>query len=145
MRCLLLLFLAAGCMTTPPPSADHDDVLGVVQALFDVIEARDTARGAELTLPDATFTSVRLVDGRRAIRATSAAEWLASLEQGDDRYFEGFVGEPTVLVEGDVATVWTEYLFDVNGARSHTGFDAFNLVRTDDGWKLAGAAYSVVR
>lgn len=130
---------------TPPSSADQDEVLAVVQAFFDVIETRDAERGAEIALPEAVFTSVRSADGQRVVRHTTTAQFLASLGQGDDQYLEDFVGTPTVLVEGDVATVWTEYFFDINGERSHTGIDAFNLVRTDDGWKLSGAAYSVVR
>ena len=31
------------------------------------------------------------------------------------------------------------------GERSHGGTDAFNLVRTDQGWRIAGGTYSVVR
>ena len=58
---------------------------------------------------------------------------------------ESFDGEPTVMIDGDVAIVWAPYSFEVDGALSHTGVDVFNLLRTEDGWKVTGGVYSVVR
>jgi hypothetical protein len=44
-------------------------------------------------------------------------------------------------VQGSIAQVWTRYDFHNNGTFSHCGIDAFNLVKTDDGWKIASAMW----
>lgn len=50
-----------------------------------------------------------------------------------------------MLIEGDAAVVWGRHGFEVDGELSHVGVDAFHLLRTEEGWKVAGGAYSVVR
>ena len=151
MRTLPLLLLLLACSCSSPsqgsaPDADERAVLETVEAFFDVIATRDVAAGARLALPQSVFVNVRVEDGQRTVKHFSNAEWLAGMSAQSRRAMrEAFDGAPTVLIEGDVAVVWGRYIFEVNGERSHTGVDAFNLIRTDDGWKIAGGAYTVVR
>lgn len=146
---LLPLLLACSCSSTSQgsaPDADERAVLETVEAFFDVIATRDVEAGTQLALPQGVFVNVSVDEGQRTIKHFSNADWLASMSADSDRTMrEAFDGAPTVLVDGDVAVVWARYIFEINGERSHTGVDAFNLIRTDDGWKIAGGAYSVVR
>jgi hypothetical protein len=41
--------------------------------------------------------------------------------------------------------VWTPYDFHIDGEFSHCGIDAFNMVRTDEGWKIASIVWTVER
>ena len=128
-----------------PHSSEQNEVLDVVQAFFDVIESGDVERGAEIALPNAGFVSIRRNEGEPNISQFTTEQWLQSLSRKQNDYLEEFVGTPVVLIDGDLATVWTEYTFKIDGELSHTGVDAIHLVRTEDGWKIAGAAYSVVK
>jgi len=150
MRALLgsLVLLLAACSSLPsgrPAEADERAVLEVVQAFFDVIESKDAEAGARLVVPEGVFVSVRLEEGRRVVRHFSNARWLEGLARDVRPMREAFEGEPEVRVDGDVALVRAPYVFEVDGQRSHAGVDLFTLVRTEDGWKVAGGAYSVVR
>lgn len=49
---------------------------------------------------------------------------------------EGLDGEPTVLVDHDLAMVWTPYWFRVNGKLSHVGTNCFTLIK--DYWSADG-------
>ena len=138
-----LVFLT-GCVAARP-SSDEREVLATVQAFFDVIASRDAEAGARLTIPEGVFVSVRMQEGQKVLRHFDNAEWLRELPSGTSADREAFVGAPRVLIEGDVAVVWGRYVFEVDGEHSHVGVDAFNLLRTVDGWKIAGGAYSVVR
>lgn len=148
MRAILWagLLFTVSCATPPAPvSADEKAVLDTVQSFFDVIASRDTEAGARLVIPEAVLVSVREANGSKAVRHVSCAQWLAQLKTIEGEMFEAFVGEPVVLIDGDVAAVWGSYYFDRDGQRSHGGVDALTLVRASDGWKIAGGAYSVVR
>ena len=46
-------------------------------------------------------------------------------------------------VHGLIATVWAPYDFWIDGKLSHCGIDAFDLIKTEDGWKIAGGVYTV--
>ena len=141
---LLLAALLLGSCASAPASEVDPEILEVAQAFLDVIETRDTARGAELAIPGAMFVNVRMVDGKRVVRQFNNEQWLRSLEQGEDQYLEEFTGTPTVLMGDDMAVLWSEYTFAIDGKLSHTGIDALQFVLTDDGWKIAGGTYSVV-
>jgi hypothetical protein len=52
---------------------------------------------------------------------------------------------PEVRVHGPIASVWTAYDFWVDGKFSHCGVDVFDLVKTAEGWKISGGAYTVER
>jgi len=50
--------------------------------------------------------------------------------------------EPTVLVHGPLAVVWAAYDFHRNKTFSHCGVDAFTLLRSPTGWKIATVSYT---
>jgi ketosteroid isomerase-like protein len=141
---LLSLLLASACAATSV-SEDERDALDTVRAFFDVIASKDAEAGARILVPEGVFVNVRVEDGRRTLRHFTSAEWLAQLPDATEEWLEAFEGRPTVLVQGDAAVVWGRYRFEVDGELSHTGTDAFNLLRTDEGWKIAGGVYTVER
>ena len=51
--------------------------------------------------------------------------------------------DPTVLVSGTIGIVWYPYDIYVDGAWSHCGIDIFNMIRTDEGWRIAVLQYNV--
>jgi hypothetical protein len=53
--------------------------------------------------------------------------------------------EPKVMIHQDITVVWTRYDFHRDGKFSHCGIDAFQLVRTNYGWSIAGGTYTVER
>lgn len=124
---------------------DKQAILGVMQAFFDTMTARDADAAARLLIPEGMFVIVEIHPQTRArtIRKSSNAEYVARLRTGAEILRETMF-DPLVLVAGDVATVWTRYTFERSGILSHTGYDAFNLVRTPQGWKIAGGVYSVI-
>lgn len=142
---LAALLALASCAATSTASADREAVLATVQAFFDAMESRDLAAAERTVIPEGVFVNTRVEDGRRAHGHFSNREWLDGLSAKKTRMHEEFVGTPTVLVGGDVAVVWATYAFSVDGKPSHTGVDAFHLVRTDQGWRISGGAYSVIR
>ncbi len=50
--------------------------------------------------------------------------------------------ESKVLIHGRIAVVWTAYDFFRNGEFEHGGVEAFNLLKTNAGWKIAGTIFT---
>ena len=146
--CTLSLILFASCSSLPSDTSSNRDQLAVLEAVhafLDVIESKDAEAATRISLPEAVCVSVSPMDGERRVGSFRNSDWIAGMSSETRTMREYFVGEPTVLVEGDVAVVFGSYVFELEGEVSHTGVDAFNLVRTDEGWKLAGGAFSMVR
>lgn len=141
----LLVVLPAGCAGPRPHGAvsaeDRAAVLAVVEATFEAIRSGDPAGWDAVLLEEGTMSSVAGAPGEREIRFREFAASRQPSERAGDFLERSW--EPTVLVDGDVATVWTRYDFFIDGAFSHGGTDVFVLLRTDDGWRIASLVWTV--
>ena len=48
-----------------------------------------------------------------------------------------------IETDGEVAQVWFDYSFMVGSYRANWGKEAWHLVRTDAGWKIASVVWSM--
>ena len=121
-------------------AADRAAILGTVQAFFDTMTAKDVEGARKILMPQGRFHAVRMRDGN--IRSFSNEEYFADLQAAKQTMRER-IWNPEVRVHGAIATVWTPYDFWIDGKFSHCGIDAFDLVKTDEGWKIAGGGYTL--
>ena len=128
----------------PLPGAEESAVLATVQALFDAMAARDSAAALTVLLPGAALVGTTdSPDGSEAnpLSGEAFANGLAAHAIPPlERFWDA-----TVMIRGNIAIVWTPYDFHVGENFSHCGIDAFNLVRTSEGWRIASIVWTVER
>jgi len=132
--------LSATLMATPEERA----VLAVVQRFFDTMAAKDVDGAQEVLVPEGRFFSIRTVDGKKVVRSSTNQEFLEGMKNSQEDWLER-MWDPEVRIRSDIATVWTPYDFHRNGEFSHCGIDAFDLVKIEGTWKIAGGVYTVER
>jgi hypothetical protein len=137
---LILLFAVAAC--APARASEREAVVATVQRLFDAMEARDPAAASAVLMPEGSYVSVREKAGEVSAGAVSHKDFAARLAK-DKTPIREVMHNPQVLIHGRIATVWTPYEFHRDGKISHCGVDSFNLVKTAEGWKIAGFVYTV--
>jgi hypothetical protein len=126
----------------PPPGTAEAAVMAPVDALFAAIAARDGARVLPSVRAEGSVTSVGVVsDGAPALRRRSWAEWAAGMKPGPERYEEKLT-DPAIEVDGDIAMVWSPYVFLIDGKMHHCGVDHFDLVRDNGAWKILNITWS---
>lgn len=142
---LALFALALGA--TPPARpvqqpAPDPEIRRTVDRMFDAMRSRDTA-----VLRALFDTTARLMtagvsrEGKPVLRVSTI-----------DRFIQGIAGAPAgmtlderifdveVRQDANLATVWTRYSFYAGEQFSHCGFDAFQLYRSEQGWRIIGIA-----
>ncbi len=139
---LLGLALLLGSAGPGRAQSPESTVIAAVQQLFDAMAARDTAAARAVLMPEGLFFAVRTGAGEGAVSAMPYTDFLARLAVAAERWLER-MWEPQVLIHGPLAVVWTRYDFYRGDSFSHCGVDAFNMIRTAEGWKIASAAYTV--
>ncbi len=143
MRIVLIIILfAVASPIAHAQNTDRDAVLKTVQAFFDTMAAKDVDGARKILMPQGRFHAMRMRDGKPDPRAFSNEEYFADLQASKQTMRER-MWNPEVRVHGLIATVWTPYDFWIDGKFSHCGIDAFDLVKTEEGWKLAGGTYTV--
>ncbi|HEU4959962.1 MAG TPA: nuclear transport factor 2 family protein [Sphingomonas sp.] len=128
----------------PLPFADPEvaNVMAPINAMFTGLAAHDGAAIAAQTLPEGGATvAVEGADGTHTVKHLSWAEFTAGIKPGPDSYEERLT-DPAVEVDGDIAMVWSPYIFLLNGKPHHCGTDHFDLVRKDGTWKVLNVTWS---
>jgi hypothetical protein len=129
----------------PPPISEEEQVMAPLNAWFAGIDAADpTAIRAQLRMDGGGGATVAATnaDGSKVVRHMSWEEYLAKVKPGEHRYHEQFSGQPAIEIDGDIAMVWSPYVFLIDGKVHHCGVDHFGLARENGAWKIASLSWS---
>ena len=142
MRCLFLISLFILPLFAFSQSSDEEKILQVVDQFFSSMEERDVELASSLLHKEGH--SFRMISPSQAEEpeARSFASYLASLGNGKGMWKEEAI-DPQVMIDHNLAVVWTRYKFYIDGAFSHCGTDAFTMAKTESGWKILDLAYTV--
>lgn len=125
-----------------PSDADRRAVVAAVQQFFDTMADKDVEGSRRVLIAEGRFFRVRVPSGE--VSTFAIKEYLDRLPGQKQRQRERF-WDPEVRVQDGIAAVWTRYDFWIDGKFSHCGVDAFDLVKTPEGWKISGGLYTVQR
>jgi hypothetical protein len=121
---------------------DREAVLKVVAIFFDTMTARDAEGARRIMVPDGRFYAMEMRKPTTDPQSFTNEEYFGRLQRGKQTNRER-IWNPEVRVHGLIATVWAPYDFWTDGTFSHCGVDAFNLIKTADGWKISGGAFTM--
>ena len=139
--CALVLMLPAN--GNAQSAADRDEVLKVVQIFFDTMTARDVEGARKILMPDGRFFPMEMRKPNTEPRSFTNSEYLERLSKSRVEVSRERIWNPDVRVHGVIATVWAPYDFWIDGKFSHCGVDAFDLIKTAEGWKISGGTFTM--
>ena len=135
----LLPLAAAPSGQTPPPFAEQEAVLAVIDEFMTALSTNDFARMSRIRL-DGGATIVERPAAGGGTQVTRRVFQADTQKPGSyrERYWD-----PVVHIRGRLAVVWTPYEFWQDGKTSHCGIDVFDMVKEDAGWRIANAMWTV--
>ena len=143
---------ATGTLRAAVPADAQAQVQQVVEHFRAAIIAHDQAALEALFVPEGgAWFEVLGEDAFRRIKATKPD--LSRLHADNYRHFAAFVGGSRQAIEerfdnvrihtdGAVASVYFDFVFLVDGKPNNTGSETWQLVHTNDGWRISAMAYS---
>lgn len=133
----LLLICPFLSLSAQPSSSPAAEVRAAINELFDAMRQSDSAAVARLFLPEARLQSaLQGEDGSFSVRETPISSFVSSIGRTPAGALDEQLGGMEIRIDGPLATAWTPYTFVLNGKVSHCGTNAFQLVRTADGWRI---------
>lgn len=73
---------------------------------------------------------------RSMIAAETKDDLLYAISLPRNNQWKEVINKIEIQVDGDLAQVWAEYTFYLDGNLLHCGIDAFQLFKGSDGWKI---------
>ncbi len=138
---IMLFFMAALLLSAKGPG-EKENIISVVNQFFAVMESRSVEDAKKILIPEGFSFSIREKEKGALLKASSFQVFMESLPNLKEHYKETMTN-PKVLIHEHIAVLWADYKFYRDGKFSHCGVDAFSLIKTDDGWKIAGVIYTV--
>lgn len=135
---ILLLTLAAPAAAQNP--ADRDSVLAVVRRVFDGMRTGDSALARSAFTPNAMLATTLVRQGTPMLQVDTLDNFIRFVGSPRTDVVDERLRNEVVHIDGPLAVVWTEYSLYVGTRFSHCGVDAFQLVRTTNGWKIFALA-----
>ena len=130
--CLIALFACAAPASAQDPK---EEVRAVVDRMFDAMRARDTTAFRSTLHPDFRLVLTSFQDGQPAHRVIAGDDFVANIGRST-RQLDERIANVEIRVHDNLASVWNDYSFYVDGVLDHCGIDSFTLVRTIEGWKV---------
>ena len=115
----------------------EEAVIAVVEALFEGMASGDTEALRAIMLPQSQLLAM----GDNGPRWSTGASFAEAFAGRDVALIER-MWNPTVLIDGPIASLWTPYDLYIGDRWSHCGTDAVQLVLTDHGWRVAFLSYT---
>lgn len=139
IRHLLIGAAVIGVTVAPAAAQQHSEAeaaaLAVVHQLFDGMRTRDEALLLGALDVEFGLISTGTRDGEPVKSVTPGDQFIRSV-LGAEAELDEQIWNPTVKVRDNLASVWVDYAFYVDGVFSHCGVDAFQLFRSSEGWKI---------
>lgn len=136
----LIPALAAGLLAgTACAQSAEEEVMAVVEQLFDGMRSADTTMMRSTFHPEVRLVTTGEREGQPVATLVPVERWLEGVA-GAEVVLDERLYDVTVQVAGGLASVWAYYTLHAGDRFSHCGYDAFQLVRTTDGWKITQVA-----
>ena len=110
-----------------------------LRLLFAGMRAADSSGVHALFHPAADLHSVSTdARGRTVVERGDLSRWMSGIAGAQPGSLDEQLHYTAIRRDGDLATAWTPYTFVLNGAISHCGTNAFQLVRDGpgDSWRI---------
>ncbi len=119
---------------------EQQAVANTLQRMFDAMNANDVETSKKLMLEGGQYHTIDTESGH--VRKVTFKDYLKDLEKGEEELLERF-WNPTVLIDGNLASLFTRYEFLVNDQFNHCGVEVFNFIKVKSDWIISGAAFTV--
>ena len=131
--CIILTATVASAQNLNEEAA----VKATINLLFDGMRNADTTMLKKAFAANNTMqTIIKTKDGKAMVRTESLANFIKSVGNPHSEKYDERIVFTKILIDDNLASVWTDYKFYIGERFSHCGVNSFQLFKGDDGWKI---------
>jgi hypothetical protein len=108
---------------------------GIVQ-MFDAMRAGDSTSLRSIFHPSVRLMSVYYKEGESKINEGDIDRFVTMVGTPHDEVWDEKIWSYDIRIDGNLASVWTEYSFFLGENLRHCGVNAFHLFKSDHGWLI---------
>jgi hypothetical protein len=137
---ILLLTLILICQFKSAKAQDYaadPDVQSAIETLFEGMRTNDSAMVAKVFIRDAIMQTVLVNEqGSTYLNNGSLDGFLKAVGTDKSEIWDEQILSYEINIDGNLASAWTPYQFYRGEEFSHCGVNSFQLMKTNEGWKI---------
>lgn len=138
----LTLYILGLIVTTCLIAQSNQDTKAImepVRQLFVAMKTNDGELAASLFVDNASLQTVsENAKGEATLSTIPASKLVEAFAKPKEKTYSEPIWNEQIHQDGDYAVVWVDYAFYLGDDFSHCGVDMFQLIQTEDGWKIFG-------
>lgn len=132
----LLIVLTITCLNAHA-QPQEEAVKAVIKQLFTGMRNNDSALLKDVFADGAMLqTVVQNKEGKTEVRTDAVAAFITAITKPHTEIYDERITFDVVRVDGDLAIAWTPYKFYIGEKFSHCGVNSFQLVKSNNVWKI---------
>jgi len=96
-------------------------------------------RNADSTLIKNSFSNnavLQTINKNGDVKNENISDFILSISKAEKQSLDEKITFSNILIDGNLASVWTPYEFYYKGQFSHCGVNSFQLVKANNEWKI---------
>jgi hypothetical protein len=115
----------------------EDAVKATINLLFDGMRNSDTTAIRKAFATKNIMETIAVnKDGKATVRTDNINNFIKSIGTPHPEKYDERIVFTKILIDANLASVWTDYKFYVGEKFSHCGVNSFQLFKGEDGWKI---------
>ncbi|WP_199118589.1 nuclear transport factor 2 family protein [Pedobacter sp. ASV28] len=134
---ITICYILLGQAHAFPQSRAENDIRTTINNLFNGMKNNDTTL-IRKAFADKNImqTIVKTKDGKAILKTESLDNFIKSISRPRTEKYDERITFTKILIDDHLASVWTDYKFYVDDQFSHCGVNSFQLLKSEDGWKI---------
>jgi hypothetical protein len=132
----VLIFSKMSYAQNMQSASDIAAVKQTIKTLLNAVHKGDSSLARSVLSKDLVFQSLSAENGKAKLETLNPGDLLQAIGSPHASALDERVVYNAIKIDGDLACVWAPYKFMVGDQFDHCGLDVFQLMRTEDGWKV---------
>lgn len=115
---------------------ESEAVKKVITQLFDGMRKGDSSMVSQAFSKSIIMQTISNRQGDIQVRSDEAAGFLKAVGTPHPDIWDERISFDQILIDDNLASVWTSYQFFIGDKFSHCGVNSFQLVKGKEGWKI---------
>lgn len=135
-----VIFLAPICMFFAnilwAQSDEENAIKQSINNLFTGMRTGDSTLASAAFAKESILQTIVNKDGKNIVKTESVSGFLKMIGTPRNQKYDERVLFSKILIDGPLASVWTDYKFYIDEKFSHCGVNSFQMVKGDKGWQI---------
>ena len=133
---IFALFLLGFATNTFAQGDEESAIKKTINNLFTGMKTGDSTLTRTAFAPAVIMQTITNKEGKTGIRTESVNDFIKFIGTPHQEKYDERIVFTKILIDGPLASVWTDYKFYLGEKFSHCGVNSFQLVKGDKGWQI---------